>query len=82
MTSGQLLTDGEAADLVRMLRPRLVRLAKARLIPFVRLPDGELRFEREELVRWIESHRRATTEDSENGPDSSRPAREGGGRPC
>jgi len=55
-----LLTDGEAADLLRMLRTRLVRLAKQGRVPHVLLPDGELRFDRADLLVWIQEHKYGT----------------------
>ena len=44
-----LLTDGEAARLLRMLPVRLNRLAKKGVIPCVILPDGEIRFDEQDL---------------------------------
>ncbi len=55
-----LLTDGEAADLLRMIRTRLVRLAKQGKVPHVLLPDGEVRFDRSERSAWVHEHKQAT----------------------
>jgi len=52
-----LLTDGEAADLLRILPSRLGRLVKSGSIPFVLLPDGEPRFVAEDLWAWVERHK-------------------------
>lgn len=51
-----LLTDTEASDAVRMLRARLVRLARAGKVPCVLLPDGEVRFRRADLENWVAQH--------------------------
>lgn len=61
MTSEQLplLTEFEAADLVggSMNGRQMKRLAKAGKAPSVVLPDGEVRFCRDDLLDWIESHK-------------------------
>ena len=62
MITAHLLSDDEAADLLRMLPSRLKRLARAGLVPHVQLPDGELRFEAGELAEWIDRHRVADKE--------------------
>jgi hypothetical protein len=35
---------------------RSVRLARRGLIPHVRLPDGEIRFDREVIAKWLREH--------------------------
>ena len=57
MTHTRLLTDTEAAELLQMLTARLKRLAKAGKVPCVRLPDGELRFDSNDLAAWVEVHK-------------------------
>lgn len=52
-----LLTDDEAADLVRLTPRQVVRLARRGELPCVRLPGDELRFDPAELSRWIDAHR-------------------------
>ena len=52
-----LLTDGEAANLLRMLPSQLHRLVKNDEIPFVLFPDGEPRFIESDLWAWVERHR-------------------------
>lgn len=54
----RLLTDGEAANRLRILPTRLVRMAKAGQIPHVALPDGEIRFDEGDLSRWVDRYRR------------------------
>jgi hypothetical protein len=53
-----LLTDTEAARLLRMLRARLTRLARHGGVPCIILPDGEIRFRRSDLVEWVASYHR------------------------
>lgn len=53
-----LLTDVEAANLLRILRTRLVRLARRGEVPHVLLPDGEIRFRRQDLVQWVATYTR------------------------
>lgn len=65
----RLLTDGEAARLVRMPPARLVRLARAGEIPCVLLPDDELRFIEADLWSWVRKHKQDTlnTEEAKTG---------------
>ena len=58
--TSRLLTDAEAARLLRMLLARIKRLAKKNLIPHVALPDGELRFDEADLREWIDAHKRGS----------------------
>ena len=68
MGATQLLTDSAAADRIRMLRTRVVRLAKAGAVPHVALPDGEIRFDADDLDAWVAQHKRPTpTEDQLHG---------------
>lgn len=60
--STHLLSSSEAADLLRMLPARVVRLAKRGAIPCVLLPDGEIRFDVQELAAWVEQHKQPATE--------------------
>ncbi len=53
-----LLTDAEAARLLRMLRSRLVRMARRGDVPCIILPDGDVRFRRGDLAEWIGRHHR------------------------
>ena len=53
-------------DLDRLLaypRGRSARLARKGLIPCVHLPDGELRFDRERIERWLQQR----TDDTNGG---------------
>ena len=63
MSEEILLTDTEAARLLRILRSRLVRLARAGQVPHVLLPDGEFRFRREDLVAWVASYSRPSAQE-------------------
>jgi hypothetical protein len=62
MTEPQLLSASEAAELLRMLPSRLVRLAKARAVPAVLLPDGEYRFDPSDLSAWVSAHKQIPLE--------------------
>jgi excisionase family DNA binding protein len=57
MSDEILLTDSEAAELLRILRTRLVKLARRGIVPHVLLPDGEIRFSRSDLVEWVDRYR-------------------------
>lgn len=63
MNAKQILSDEEAADLLKMAPSRLKRLARAGKVPCIALPDGEVRFDQADLLRWVESHKR------EGGPE-------------
>jgi excisionase family DNA binding protein len=59
MTEAQpLLTADEAADILRLTRSRVVKLAKAGELPSVTLPGGEIRFLSSDLWEWVGSLRR------------------------
>ena len=49
----KLLTPYEVDRLLRYPRGRAVRLARAGRILFLRLPDGEIRFEQGEIEKLI-----------------------------
>lgn len=53
-----LLTDSEAAEMLRMIPARVVRLTRAGEIPYVALPDGELRYDPADLWEWACAHKR------------------------
>jgi hypothetical protein len=57
-TCRHLLHDFEAADLLRMPASRLKRLANTGQVPHVRLPDGEFRFDADDLWQWVDQYRR------------------------
>lgn len=61
-----LLTDSEAAKALRMLRSRLVRFARAGKVPCVILPDGEVRFRRDDLVEWVAGFRQPVETGEQN----------------
>ena len=64
-----LLTPLEVDELLRYPRGRSVRLAKEGKIPFVMLPDGELRFDRE----YIEALLKRAYTGSEPKPKANAP---------
>ena len=52
----QLLNEVQAAAILAMPARRLLKLARQWLVPHVRLPDGEIRFDPEALTRWVAEH--------------------------
>lgn len=48
-----LLNSFAAADILDCPHNYVVRLAKLKMIPHYELPDGELRFDRGELLEWV-----------------------------
>ena len=52
-----LLTPGELAALLRIPSARVMRLARRGRLPYVRLPGGEIAFDRQDIVDWIECHK-------------------------
>ena len=62
MDPKHLLSVDEVADHLRILPRRLTRLVKADAIPYVALPDGELRFDVGDLDAWVERHKRPAAE--------------------
>jgi excisionase family DNA binding protein len=55
---GTLLTDSEAADILRLTARQVLRLAKRGELPSVKLPNGETRFDSDDLRHWVDSLRR------------------------
>ena len=64
-TSRNLLTPGEAAELVRLTTRRLQKLARNGEIPVIVLPGDELRFDERDLWKWVESHKQTATASAE-----------------
>jgi predicted site-specific integrase-resolvase len=53
--NSQLLTPREVDVLLRYPAGRTLRLAKAGRIPFIRLPDGEIRIDEAELKKVLDA---------------------------
>jgi excisionase family DNA binding protein len=53
-----LITDSEAADILRLTTRQVVKLAKIGLLPSVNLPGGEIRFDIDDLCEWVDSRKR------------------------
>ena len=49
----KLLTPREVDQVLRYSHGRTLRLAKAGHIPFIRLPDGEIRFDEAEIEKLL-----------------------------
>lgn len=58
----RLLTEDEAAEILRLTSSRVLRLARRGEIPAVRLPGNEYRFVESDLWEWVRSHRMASAE--------------------
>ena len=53
-----LLTEHTAARRLSVTINRLRALVRESQIPYIELPDGEIRFDAQDLQEWIESRRR------------------------
>ncbi len=62
-----LLTQSGVAYLLRTTPARVSRWAKTAGLPAVVLPDGALRFQRSEVMQWVQSRKQQTgTEHNKN----------------
>jgi excisionase family DNA binding protein len=52
-----LLTDSEAADLLRLTSRQVMKLARRGELPSIRFPNAEVRFIADDLQQWIREHR-------------------------
>jgi excisionase family DNA binding protein len=53
-----LLTYTEAADLLKLTPRQISRLVGRGELPSVRLPNGEIRFDPDDIHQWVESLKR------------------------
>ena len=51
----RLLTDSEAAEILNLTPRQVLRLANRGELPSVRLPNREVRFDPEDISRFVES---------------------------
>ena len=51
----KLITDSEAAEILCLTVRQVARLARRDDLPHVNLPNGELRFDADDLRAWIET---------------------------
>ena len=65
MQTTNLLTPGEAADLLRLPTRKVQQLAKRGEIPTIRLPGDEFRFDAGELWKWIDSRKESCEESAQ-----------------
>ncbi len=56
--SDTLLTKDEAAEFLRLTPRQVGKLARRGVLPSVNLPNGETRFDRDDLRAWVESLKR------------------------
>ncbi len=61
--SDRLLTIDDAAELLVMTPTRIRRLVKAGVLPHLALPEGEVRFTRDDLLAWRRSLRTPPLDD-------------------
>ena len=54
METNELVTPREVDLLLRYPRGRALRLARASKLPYVRLPDGEIRFRAQDIQQLLE----------------------------
>jgi excisionase family DNA binding protein len=57
-----LLTDSEAAELLRLTPRQVTRLARRNELPSVCLPGNEIRFDLDDIRRWVDSRKRPMPE--------------------
>ena len=62
-----LIDARDAGRLLDMPPARVIRFANRGLLPCVVLPDGELRYQEDDLRGWVEKHRRPITEGASDG---------------
>ena len=60
MTS--LLTDSEAAEILRLTPRQVAKLARRGELPKIAFPNGEVRFDPADLARFVESHKQPAME--------------------
>lgn len=58
----RLLTASEAARILRLAPRRIEQMASRGEMPSVRLPNGETRYDADDLARWIDAHRQPARE--------------------
>ena len=64
----QLLTSEALDKVLRYPGGRSARMARKGLIPHIRLPDGEIRFDAEQIEAWLGQHSStASAPDHEDG---------------
>jgi len=52
-----LLSTSEMARFLRISTSTIDKYRRLGLIPYVRLPNGQVRFEQKEIMKWIEEKR-------------------------
>ena len=57
-----LLTPSDAAAVLVLTPAEVNTLARKRQLPFVELPNGERRYDADDLQRWIDSRKQPATE--------------------
>jgi excisionase family DNA binding protein len=52
-----LLNESQVADLLGLTARQVIKLARCGELPSVHLPGGEIRFDPEDICRWVESRK-------------------------
>jgi hypothetical protein len=53
----RLLDDADVAGILRVTRRRISSLVRRKEIPFIELPDGDIRFIESRIWEWVESRK-------------------------
>jgi excisionase family DNA binding protein len=59
---GTLITDSEAAEILRLTPRQVAKLAKKGILPSVKLPGDEIRFDPDDIRRWVETLKQPAAE--------------------
>ena len=59
---GTLITDSEAAEILRLTPRQVAKLAKKGILPSVKLPGDEIRFDPDDLRQWVETLKRPASD--------------------
>ena len=62
MANTKLLDAFDAADLLRLTPRQVAKLARRGELPSVNLPGDEVRFDPDDIQRWVESRKRPAME--------------------
>ena len=59
---GTLITDSEAAEILRLTPRQVAKLAKKGILPSVKLPGDEIRFDPDDIREWVETLKQPAAE--------------------
>ncbi|MHB8898072.1 MAG: helix-turn-helix domain-containing protein [Thermoguttaceae bacterium] len=58
----KLLTHNEVSELLQLTPRQVIRLAKRGDFPCVRFPRDEIRFDPDDIRKWVDAHKRPAQE--------------------